>query len=71
MEDDARNSATPSPSSRRLIRRRDAPPLSSSSLPPLFISAGGMTERVLSSRVMARAPIVLSLAITGHEVGGT
>lgn len=42
---------------RGLIRRRDAPP----SLPPLplapslFISAGGMTERVLSSRYGARA----------------
>lgn len=63
------------PRLRGLIRRHDAPPRSPSfshilSL-SLFIFAGGMTERVLSSRYGARAaPIVLSLAITGHEVGG-
>lgn len=75
MKHDARNSATVSAVAPRFNSSEwRAPALSSSfSLTlSLFISAGGMTERVLSSRYGARAsPIVLSLAITGHEVGGT
>lgn len=46
----------PRPRLRGLIRRRDAPPSPPPPplVPSLFIFAGGMTERVLSSRYGAR-----------------